>query len=119
MDDFIAKILDTLKTSGFPHKRVSLPTERMYEAADNKGLNFNQVLEQLKAEHQIEAEIRTEKIIFSQTLAQNPQDMMKQAQEMMAKMNPTELKKIQEMFSNMTPEQKEEILKKGKDLGIL
>ncbi len=119
MNEFITKILETLKTNGFPQKRVSLPTEKMYEAADKKGLSFNQVLEQMKTEHKILAEISPEKIIFSQAQTENPQDMMKQAQEMMAKMNPEELRKIQEMFENMTPEQKEEIMKKGKDMGIL
>jgi hypothetical protein len=34
-------------------------------------------------------------------------------------MDPAELKKLQEMFMNMTPEEKEEIMKKGKDLGII
>ncbi len=118
MKEFIEKILQTLRSNGFPAKRVSLPTEKMYEAADNKGLSFNSVLDQLRTEHKIEAQIGTEKIIFSQSEA-NPQDMMKQAQEMMSKMNPEEIRKIQEMFTNMTPEEKEEILKKGKDMGIL
>lgn len=131
MNKFIENILQTLKTNGFPEKRVSLPTDRMYEAADNKGLSFNQVLEQLKAEHNIEAQIGTEKIVFSQVKASNTtvesspfagmnqEDMMKQAQEMMSKMDPEELRKIQEMFTNMSPEQKEDIMKKGKDLGIV
>lgn len=37
MNEFVDKILQTLKTNGFPDKRVSLPTEKMYEAADNRG----------------------------------------------------------------------------------
>lgn len=120
MNEFIEKILQTLKTNGFPQKKVSLPTEKMYEVADSKGLSFNQVLEQLKSQHQINAEIGPEKIIFSQTSqTMNPQDMMKQAQEMMSKMSPEEMQKIKDMFDNMTPEQKEEIMKKGKDMGIL
>jgi len=115
----------TLKTNGFPEKRVSLPTERMYEAADNKGLSFNQVLEQLKADHAVEAQIGPEKIIFFQTPVEAPfsgmnqEDMMRQAQEMMSQMDPEELRKIQEMFTNMSPEQKEEVLKKGKDMGLI
>jgi uncharacterized Fe-S cluster-containing MiaB family protein len=122
MNDFIEKILQTLKNNGFPQKRVSLPTERMYEAADNKGFSFNQVLEQLKVAHQVEAQIGTEKIIFSQTIIgplQTQEDMIRQAQEMMSQMDPEELKKLQEMFTNMSAEQKEEILKKGKDLGLI
>jgi hypothetical protein len=124
MKEFIEKIVQTLKSNGFPGKRVSLPTDKMYEAADNKGLSFNSVLEQMKAEHNIEAQIGPEKIIFSQIVVQeetamDPQELMRQAQEMMAQMDPAELKRIQEMFSNMSPEEKEEIIKKGKDLGII
>lgn len=125
MNEFIEKILKTLETNGFPQKRVSLPTEKMYEAADNKGLSFNDVLKELKARHQVDAQIGPEKIIFSQIAVENPfagmsqQEMMKEAQEMMSKMDPEELRKIQEMFTNMTPEQKEELMKKGKDLGLL
>lgn len=120
MKEFIEKILETLKTNGFPEKRVSLPTERMYEVSESKGFSFNTVLEQLKSEHQIHAEIGSEKIVFSQAVAEmNPEEMMKQAREMMAQMDPEELRKLQEMFTNMSPEQKEEMLKKGKDLGII
>ncbi len=38
---------------------------------------------------------------------------------MMSQMDPEELKKIQEMFTNLSPEQKSEMLKKGKDLGLI
>ena len=119
MKEFTEKILQTLKTNGFPEKRVSLPTEKMYEAADNKGFSFNQVLEQLKADHHVEAQIGPEKIIFSQVVGTNQEDMMRQAQELMSQMDPEELRKIQEMFTNMSPEQKDEMLKKGKDLGLI
>ena len=114
MKEFIERIVQTLKTNGFPGKKVSLPTEKMYEAADNKGLSFNSVLDRMKAEYNIEAQIGPEKIIFSQST-----DIMKQAQDMMANMDPEELKRIHEMFLNMSPEEKEEILRRGKDLGLL
>ncbi len=120
MKEFTENILQTLKSNGFPEKKVSLPTEKMYEVSDSKGFSFNLVLEQLKAEHGINAEIGPDKIIFSQVVGEmNPEDMIKQAQEMMSKMDPEEVRKIQEMFTNMSPEEKEEILKKGKDLGLL
>ena len=122
MKEFTEKILQTLKTSGFPEKRVSLPTDKMFEVAESKGFSFNDVLQSLKAEHNIEAKIGPEKIIFSQVQAENPvnpEEMMRQAQEMMSKMDPEELRKIQEMFTNITPEEKEQMMKKGKDLGIL
>lgn len=118
MNEFIEKILQNLKTNGFPQKKVSLPTEKMYEAADNRGLSFNKVLEQMKAEHGIESQVGSDKIIFSMLKAA-PDDLIRQAQEMMAQMDPEELRKLQEQFSNMTPEQKAEIMKKGKDLGII
>lgn len=120
MNEFIEKILQNLKANGFPGKRVSLPTEKMYEAADAKGLSFNAVLDKLKTDHGVEAQITSEKVIFSSLAAEaSPQDLLKQAQEMMAKMDPEELRKIQEMFTNMSAEEKDEILKKGKDLGLL
>lgn len=118
MKEFIEKIIQNLNSNGFPEKRVSLPTEKMYEAADNKGLSFNDVLEKLRSEHHIEGKVGPEKIIFSR-VTMNQEDMIKQAQEMMSQMDPEELKKLQEMFMNMTPEQKDEIMKKGKDLGII
>lgn len=124
MKEFIQNILQTLKNNGFPAKKVSLPTDKMFEVADSKGFSFNEVLSALKAEYQIESQIGPDKIVFSQVLAQaqpsmNKDDMMKQAQEMMAKMDPEELRKIQEMFNYMSPEEKENIMKKGKDMGIL
>jgi hypothetical protein len=119
MKEFIFKIMQTLKSNGFPEKRVSLPTEKMYEVADNKGLSFNVVLQELKANHNIDAEIGPEKIVFSQIIPIKQEDMLKQAQEMMSQMDPSELKKLQDMFMKMSPEEKEEILKRGKDLGLI
>lgn len=123
MKEFVEKILQTLKDHGFPAKRVSLPTEKMFETADAKGFSFNQVLQELKTQHQIDSQIGPDKIIFSQVVvesqAMNPQEMLRQAQEMMSQMDPEELKKIQEMFTNLSDEQKEEIFKKGKDLGLI
>lgn len=129
MKEFTEKILQTLKNNGFPEKRVSLPTDKMFEVADSKGFSFNDVLQSLKTDHNIESRIGPEKIIFSQVVTDtpvnnpfegmNPEDMMKQVQEMMSQMDPEELRKMQEMFTNMSPEEKEQIMKKGKDLGII
>ena len=121
MDEFVDRILQTLKANGFPEKRVSLPTEKMYETADNKGLNFNTVMDQLKATHGVEAKIGPDKIIFSkiQEAPKSQEDLIKEAQKMMAQMDPEELRKLQEMFTNMSEEEKEEIMKKGKDMGII
>lgn len=121
MNEFVLHILKILQTNGFPGKRVSLPTEKMYEVAYNKGLNFNQVLESLKKAHQIDAQITTDKIIFFPleiTQAPKKEDMMKEAQELMSKMDTEELKRIQDMFMNMSEEDKAELMRKGKELGL-
>jgi hypothetical protein len=126
MHEFIESIIQNLKRNGFPQKRVSLPTDKMYEAAENKGLNFNKVLEEMKSSRGIESQIGADKIIFSAessaaspNAGANQEDMIRQAQEMMSQMNPEELRKIQEMLMKMSPEEKEELMKKGKDLGLL
>ena len=129
MNEFIEQIIKNLNSNGFPAKRVSLPTEKMYEIADNKGLSFNKVMDSLKELHQIESVVDGEKIIFSKiettSSSDNPfagmdqADMMKKAQEMMAQMDPAELERMKSMFMNMSEEEKEDIMKKGKDLGLL
>lgn len=125
MNEFIESIITNLQSNGFPAKKVSLPTDKMYEAADKRGLSFNRVLEKMKEEHRINAEIGAEKIIFSEEVVTseapsfNQEDLIRQAQEMMAQMDPEELRKIQQAFEEMTPDEKDEIFKRGKDLGIL
>ena len=47
------------------------------------------------------------------------QDMMAKAQEMMSKMDPKELERIKDMFMNMSDDEKEDLMKKGKDLGLV
>lgn len=120
MKEFAQKVLSNLEANGFPNKKVSLPTDKMFEIADNKGFSFNSVLDYLKNEFQIEAEIGTEKIIFSKIQEQLDQAaMMQKAQEMMSKMSPDELKQMQDMFMNMSAEEKADIMKKGKDMGLI
>ncbi len=122
MKEFTEKILQTLKSNGYPEKRVSLPTDKMFEVAESKGFSFNDVLKALKDEHKVESKIGPDKIVFSPEAAapaMNPEEMMKQAQEMMAKMDPEELRKIQDMILNMSPEEKEQMMKKAKDFGML
>ncbi len=97
----------------------------MYESAENRGLSFNDVIKQLQTDHGINAKVGADKIVFSKTAIapseaeMNPSDMLRQAQEIMAQMDPEELRRIQEMVMDMSPEQKEEMMKKGKDLGLL
>ncbi len=119
MNDFIEQIIKNLKSNGFPEKKVSLPTEKMYELADSRGLNFNQVLDQLKVKQNISASIETERIIFKQDVQTDNTDMFAQAQEMLRQMSPEQIAQYQKMFENMSDREKEEILKKGQDLGII
>ncbi len=119
LNSFKDQVLKNLTNHGYPQKKISLPLEKMYEVADNKGLNFNKVLELLKAEGH-ESEITTEKVIFSP--AQKEEDisgMFAQAQDMMANMSPEQLQSIQEMILGMSQEDREELLKKGKDMGLV
>lgn len=130
MQEFVDKICETLKSNGFPDKRVSLPTDKMYEAADKRGLSFNQVLKHLKDELNIDADIGADKIVFAMNVEEvvsdedpmqglDPAELMRQAQEMMSQMDPEELKKLQETFNNMSPDQMDEMMRKGKDLGLI
>ena len=119
MQKFIEQIIKNLESNGFPAKRVSLPTERMYEIADEKGLSFNAVLDEMKKSHGITADIGPERTIFWQDRKMNHADMFAQAQEMMSKMGPEELKQMQDMVMNMSPEQKAELMKKAKDMGMM
>jgi hypothetical protein len=128
MENFIKSIMSNLEGSGFPEKKVSLPTEKMFEIADNKGLSLNKVLEEMEQQNGVVSDIGTEKIIFSQSQPDVSADpfsgmdqaqMMEKAQAMMAQMDPAELKKMQEMFLNMSDDEKQDMMKKGKDLGII
>ncbi len=129
MRDFAEQIFKNLESNGFPHKRVSLPTEKMYEIADNKGVSLNAALDLLKSEHAVDYSIGDDKIIFSQSIDNTEENdpfagmdqaqMMQKAQEMMSQMDPAELKRMQDMFMNMSEQEKTELMQKGKDLGII
>lgn len=114
MQEFIDQILKNLTNNGFPAKKVSLPTEKMYEIADQKGLSLNAVLDHMASEHQIQANIQTEKIVFS--MSQAGSDMFAQAQEMMKNMDPAELERIKVMVENMSPEERDEMMKKAQSM---
>ncbi|POB14960.1 hypothetical protein [Halobacteriovorax sp. DA5] len=119
MEKFIDQIIKNLSANGFPEKKVSLPTEKMYEVADNKGLSLNKVLEELREKKMIDSEIGSEKIVFSMQKFENQQDMYAKAQEMMSQMSPEELQKMQDMIQNMSPEQREQMMEQAKKMGMI
>lgn len=121
MESFIQLIMKNLEANGFPGKKVALPLETLYEKADEKGLNFNKVREALKSEHSIETLIETERVVFTKITTAQPSkdDMMKQAQEAMANMSPEQLQQMQQMFMNMSEDEKAEIMRKGREMGLI
>ena len=136
-EQFIKQIEENLQGNGFPEKKVSLPLEKMYEIADSKGLSFNDVLREMKEKHGIESLLETERVIFSSTAQKdtqqddpfsfNPeelknmdQDELKdKAQSFMKSMSPEQMAEIQKTFANMSQEEKDEIMRKGKEMGLL
>ena len=123
MNEFIDQIIKNLTNNGFPEKSVSLPTEKMYEVADNKSLSLNKVLEVMLENHQISSKVGDEKIIFSKVAAstgeESSEDMMRKAQEMLSQMDPAEIERMKNMFMNMSDEEKEEIMAKGRKMGLM
>jgi len=124
MNKFIEQIKKNLENNGFPAKKVSLPTEKMYEIADSKGLSLNKVLETMREQEQIQFEIGDEKIVFSKVVVGkedfpnlNP-EMFAKVQEMMSKMDPEELKKMQEQVANMSEEEREKMMEQAKGMGL-
>lgn len=119
LNDFKEQVLKNLTNHGYPQKKISFPLEKMYEVADNKGLSFNKVLELLKEEGHA-SEITVDKVIFYPLEEElSEEDIMGQAQEAMANMTPEQLESIQEMILGMNPEDRDALLKKGRDLGLV
>jgi len=141
LSSFVENIEKVLEKNGFPSKKVSLPLEKLYESAYEKGLNFNKALEVLATKN-IQHEKTNEKIIFhlaeivpegfpgdldmskmmegmDPEMFNDPKfkGIMEQAANMMKNMSPDELDNIKKMAENMSPEEKEEMMNKAK--GIL
>jgi hypothetical protein len=60
---FVQNIIDNIKKNGFPERKVAFGLERLYDAAEKKGINLNRVLKTLD-DIQIAHEKSPEKIIF-------------------------------------------------------
>ncbi len=124
MQELIIQIKNNLESNGFPQKKVGLPTEKMYEVADGKGLSLNKVLETMEKEYQIQYKIGVDRIVFSKATMDDtsfpnvaPESLGK-VQEMLAKMDPAELQKIQEQVANMSENERKEMLEKAKSMGL-
>ena len=80
-----------MKSTKKPHcewvseKKVAFPLEALYEKADEAGVNFNKVREELKT-FGINTETSGEKITFSMDTDKG--NLFKKAQEMMNQMSP-------------------------------
>lgn len=127
MENFIALIQQNLSKNGFPNKKVSFGLETLYEAADDKGLSLNKVLDVLK-ERGIDHRKTNEKIIFTPLKATTPDfsgmdpDFLARAQAMMAHMSEEELEQtrsmVTEQLANMSPEEREQLFAQIKGMGL-
>lgn len=93
---FVQSVIDNIKKNGFPEKKVAFGLEKMYAAAEKKGINFNKVLSQLD-EIQIAHEKTPEKIVFfpKEVSPAQPKDNSAEAR------NPAGIDPS--MFSNLDP----------------
>ncbi len=132
LEEMIDLIKNNLAHNGFPEKRVSLPLEKLYEVADEKEINFNSALELLETNHNISHEKSLDKIVFTSNekklfdnvdmnsfKGMDQQDFTSKVSDMINNMSPEETNKIQEMYNNLSAEEKENILKKGQEMGLL
>jgi len=111
------QILENLKSNGFPAKKVSLPLEKMYEVADNKGENLNKILEELKVQG-VDHDKTVDKIIFKSAMPNLGPEAFEKAQEMMKNMGSEEMQKLQEQVANMSDEEKEKLMEQAKAMGL-
>jgi hypothetical protein len=120
MMSFIDQIRKNLHSNGFPTKKVSFGLENLYEIADKKSENLNDILESLLSEG-INHSKEDDKIIFFQSEVDQStdQDMFAKAQEAMSKMNPDELQKIKDMAENMSEADKASMMEQAKKMGLL
>jgi hypothetical protein len=142
MDDvfrsFCQSVIDNIKKNGFPEKKVAFSLERMYALAEDKGVNFNKVLETLKS-IEIEHQKTPEKIIFFPKLKTPPPQtaptsnpflgmdfskmdigrMMSQAAEMMKHMTPEQLAAAKQMAENMSAEERAELMRQAEEMGFI
>lgn len=115
-------IIKNLRQNGFPQKRVSLPTDKLFGIADNYGISFNSVLEDLK-ELGIMGEVGADKVIFAQInkAEDHPQfteEMISKAQEMMANLSQEQRDDLMKKYQSMSEEERNKIIEQGKKMGL-
>ncbi|MCT4643047.1 MAG: hypothetical protein N4A33_12220 [Bacteriovoracaceae bacterium] len=121
MEEFKTLLVKNLKNNGFPDKKIAFDIETIYEKCDQRGFSFNKLVPLLEEEG-IAVDIQTEKIIFSKLIQQeapNLEDQMEMAKKMMENMSPQQLDNIKKMYEQMSDTDKEELMKKAKDMGML
>jgi len=126
-DDFIALMQKNLSKNGYPDKKVSFGLEALYEAADNKGLSLNKVLDELKAQG-VDHKKTNEKIIFSPVKATMPDlsgvdsDFLARAQAMMQNMSEEELEQtrsmVTEQLAGMSEAERAQLFAQIKGMGL-
>ncbi len=123
MEQLKQQILSNLQRNGFPSKKVSLPTDKLFDAAERRGFSFNKLADQLRLEG-IEITIEADRIIFS-SISNTPDSsdfelgsLYQKAQEMMAKMSPEERDNLMKQYQNMSEEEKASIMDKAKKMGL-
>lgn len=128
IDSFIEQLMKNLHKNGYPARRVSFGLERLYEAADAKGLSLNKALDLLRAQG-VDHSKTNEKIIFFATPApvaegagEGAGDFLAQAQAMMAGMGPEELEGLRGMvegrLAQMSDEERAELFEQLKEMGL-
>ncbi len=113
---FLEKVQKNLTANGFPEKKVAFPLEALYEKADEAGVNFNKIREELKSLG-INTETSGEKIIFSMDTDKG--NLFKKAQDMMDKMSPEQRNELMNKFQNMSEEEKAALYEQGKKMGLI
>ena len=127
-DLFVDNLIRILEKNSYPEKKVALPLERLYEAAYEKKLNFNKVLEVLHTRG-IGHDKTTQKVIFfpvnsaqeRSDRGEAPKDlsaMMSQAMDMLRQMTPEQRDELEKMVLNMNDEEKAQMKQKARDMGL-
>jgi len=123
-----------LRNNGFPQKTVSLPLEKLYEVADKKGAHLNTILDSYRSDG-VSVTSNVDKIIFqansgdkrspldgldlSELNSMNKNELMEKYNELMKNITPDQLSEIKNMYEKMTPNEREEIMRKSKEMGII